>query len=145
MDEITRYENCFVCGELNQAGLQARFYYDGNQAITELTAEKSFEGYFGIYHGGILSTLLDEVMIKSILAIDVVAVTVEMTVKFITPVQTGDRLRLAGRVISKKRRLYLTEGEVTGEDGKVFATATGKYLEAKSDLKQQLLKSLDQK
>ena len=142
MDEIVRYENCFVCGERNQAGLQARFYYDGHQAMTEVTAQKSFEGYFGIYHGGILSTLLDEVMIKSILAEDVVAVTVEMTVKFMKPVQTGDILRLAGRVVSRKGRLYLTEGEATGEDGKTFAKATGKYLEAKSSLKKQLLKSL---
>jgi len=82
-------------------------------------------------------------MIKSILAKDVVAVTVEMTVKFMKPVHTGDKLRLTGRVVSKKGRLHLTEGEATGEDGKIFATATGKYLEAKSSLKKQLLKSLD--
>lgn len=141
MQEIVKYPYCFVCGDENQHGLQAKFFYDGEQAISEITAEKMFEGYRGIYHGGIISTMLDEVMIKSILARKIFAVTVEMTIRYLKPVPVGQKLRFCGRVTRNRGRLYLTEGEALGPDGVPFATATGKYLEAPRDLKRLLTDS----
>ncbi|MBU2534531.1 MAG: PaaI family thioesterase [Alphaproteobacteria bacterium] len=143
MKEIAKYSGCFVCGDQNQHGLKARFYYDGDRAVTEVVADQSFEGYRGIYHGGILAALLDEVMIKAILAQDRFVVTVEMTVRYHTAVRTGDKIRFSGRLIGNKGRLFITEGEAVGDDGKPFATATGKYVEAREDFKAELQKSLD--
>lgn len=141
--EVVKYSGCFICGESNDHGVKARFFYDGEQAVTEVTADEIFEGYRGIYHGGVLSALLDEVMIKAILAEDIYAVTAEITIKFIRPVRTGDRIKLTGRVITKKGRLYLTEGQAVDGDGKAFATATGKYIEARPGLKEILVQSID--
>ncbi len=143
MKEVSKYSNCFVCGDCNQHGLQARFYYDGDKAVSEVVAAEAFEGYRGIYHGGIVSTLLDEVMIKAILAEDIYAVTAEMTVRFVAPVKTGDKLTFTGRVTKSKGRMYFTEGKATGEDGQVFASATGKYIEARPELKQVLVQSIE--
>ena len=143
MKEVLKYSGCFVCGEKNDNGLKARFYYDGKQAVTEVHALEQFEGYRGIYHGGIVSTLLDEVMIKAILALDRYAVTAEITVRFLQPVRTGEKLRLVGRVTKSKGRVFLTEGTAMGEDGQVFATATGKYIEADDDLKATLMDSVE--
>ena len=75
MKEVAKYPHCFVCGDQNVHGLKAKFFFDGEKAFTEVTADGSFEGYRGIYHGGIIATLLDEVMIKAILAQPVTAVT----------------------------------------------------------------------
>ena len=102
-------------------------------------ATTEFEGYKGIFHGGVIASLLDEVMIKAILARDLYTVTAEMTVRFQLPVHTGDRIRLLGRITSHKGRMYRTEGSAIGDDGQVFATATGVYLEAKKELKDELL------
>ena len=135
MKEVLKYSDCFVCGDKNDSGLKARFYYDGKQAVTEVSALEQFEGYRGIYHGGILSTLLDEVMIKAILALDRYAVTAELTVRFLQPIRTGKKIRFVGRVTKSKGRVFLTEGTAMGEDGQVFATAVGKYIEADDDLK----------
>ncbi len=143
MEEILRYKNCFVCGDQNAHGLKARFYYDGSAAYTHLTATEDFEGYRGIFHGGIIAALLDEVMIKAILATGVYAVTAEMTVRYKLPIHTGDNLTFRGKVTSHKGRIYTTEGEVTNQSGLVLAESTGKYIEAKPDLKQELQKSLD--
>lgn len=142
MREVTKYAGCFVCGDQNEHGLQAVFHYDGRQAITRVTAREMFEGYRNIYHGGILSTLLDEVMIKAILAENIYAVTAEMTVKFKAPVPIGEELTFTGRVIETRRRLHLTEGEVIGRDGTVYATATGKYIQAKPELEAKLRESI---
>ncbi len=78
MKEIVKYSGCFVCGDLNECGLRAGFYYDGRQAVAEVEVGRRFEGYRGICHGGIIAALLDEAMIKAILAIDRYAVTAEL-------------------------------------------------------------------
>ena len=141
MKEVLKYSNCFICGDDNCHGLKARFYYDGQEAFTEIETGESFEGYRGIYHGGVISSLLDEVMIKAILAEEIFAVTAEMTVKFLAPVLIGAKIKFTGRVVKHKGRLYFTEGFAVGSDGQIYATATGKYIEAGDELKQQLMKS----
>ncbi len=143
MKEIVSYKKCFVCGLQNAGGLKARFLFDGTQAFTEMTASEQFEGYQGIYHGGILATLLDEVMIKAILARGIFAVTAELTVRFKRPVTTGDRIRFSGKVTSVKGRLYATEGEAVGDDERPYATATGLYMEAKPELRDRLKTSVE--
>lgn len=145
MKEIVKYSRCFVCGDQNEHGLKARFFDDGDQVVTDLVTEPAFEGYRGIYHGGIVSTLLDEVMIKAILARDVLAVTAEITIRFRQPIGIGVKLRLAGRVVRVKGRVYVTEGEAVGEDGIVYATAKGTYIEAPPELRSQLAESIEPK
>ena len=143
MQEVVIYSHCFVCGDLNQRGLQAKFYYDGRQAVTDIVATEEFEGYRGIYHGGIISTILDEVMIKAILARGVYAMTAEITVRFYRPVEVGEKIRFAGRLVGSKARMYMAEGEATGPGGVRYASASAKYVEARPDLKVRLLQSID--
>ncbi len=143
MKEILKYSGCFICGDCNAHGVQARFFWDGEKAVSDVVATDVYEGYRGIYHGGVISALLDEVMIKAILAQDIYAVTAEITVRFIAPVMVGDRLRFTGRVTRRKGRMYFTEGEVVGDEGKVFASATGKYIEARPGLKDLLVQSVE--
>ena len=135
MKEVVKYANCFVCGDKNDHGLRARFFFDGREAFCEITATEDKEGYQGIFHGGIISTLLDEVMIKAILAADVYVVTAEMNIRFFKPVMVGDKVRFTGRVVRNKGRVYFTEGEAADLTGDLYATATGKYIEAGGDLK----------
>ncbi len=142
MEEVLKYKHCFVCGDEHPTGLKAKFLYDGEKVITEITADRQFEGYAGIYHGGIISTLLDEVMIKAILAEKKYAVTAELTVRYHRPVRVGDHVKFHGRVTEQKGRMYITAGEAFSDDGRPFATATGKYIEAKPSLRNELLKSV---
>lgn len=143
MKEIIKYPNCFVCGDKNQNGLQAKFYFDGQRAVSEVMALEKFEGYHGIYHGGIISTILDEIMIKAILAKNIYVVTAEMTVRYIKPVNTGDKLKFTGWVVKNKGRLYFAEGEVINQAGEICASASGKYIKAGPSLKDRLLESLE--
>ena len=140
MKEVVRYKHCFVCGEENTCGIRARFLWDGREVRTTVTASRDHEGYFGIYHGGIVASLLDEVMVKAILAQGIFAVTAEMTVRYKKPVQIGDTIHYAGRIVEHKGRLFHTESEAVNEAGEIVATATARYLEAKSDLKSQLVR-----
>ncbi|MFH1686586.1 MAG: PaaI family thioesterase [bacterium] len=142
MKEVAKYSRCFVCGLENDSGLQARFFFDGRRALTSITADERFVGYHGIYHGGIISTLLDEVMIKAILAQDLFAVTAELTVRFLAPVRTGDEVDFSGWIVRRRGRLYVTEGEARLRTGSLVATAQAKYIEADSGLESELRSSV---
>ncbi len=137
------YRGCFVCGQDNRFGLQARFLYDGGRAICEISPSAQFEGWRGILHGGVTSSLLDEVMIKAIMASDVYVVTAELTVKYQRPAPMGQRLIFRGWITSHRGRYWQTAGEAVLEDGTVLATATGKYLAARADLAVVLKGSVD--
>ncbi|MEP0828244.1 MAG: PaaI family thioesterase [bacterium] len=145
MIEIARYSGCFICGDQNQYGLKVKFFYKEGKAVAECTAQQHFEGYKDIYHGGITASLLDEVMIKALLARHIFAMTVELTVKFHKAVQIGQHLNLEGVVESQKGRLYITRGEMRLDSGEVAASASGKYLEVREDMKGKLLTSLERK
>jgi acyl-coenzyme A thioesterase PaaI-like protein len=143
MKEIAKYSGCFVCGDKNECGLRARFYFTEDKAVTECVAARQFEGYHDIYHGGITATLLDEVMIKALLAKDIFAMTVELTVKYYKPVKINQKLKFEGWLEKHKSRLYITSGAAYDENGDKVATAAGKYIEAKGDTRDSLLGSLE--
>ncbi|MCX6826454.1 MAG: PaaI family thioesterase [candidate division Zixibacteria bacterium] len=149
MKEIAKYDGCFVCGHENEYGLKARFFFSDGKAVTECTAQRHFEGYRGIYHGGVMAALLDEVMIKALLAKDIFAMTVELTVKFHKAVAIGQKLHLEGCLEHQKGRLFLTVGEARLacrpsklDAGEIVASASGKYLQVKEDMKVKLMQPL---
>lgn len=143
MKEIARYSGCFVCGQKNEIGLKARFFWDGSKAISEVTASELYAGYKDIFHGGITSTMLDEVMIKAILAQDTHVVTAELTIRFKKPVYIGDRLRFEGELIRQKGPLFLTTGRAFNQNGELVAEAKGKYVRPAEELSDKLLQSLE--
>ena len=53
-------------------------------------------------------------------------VTVEMTTRFRHPVVTGQEATVSARITRSSHPLYLLEAEII-QDGKVKATAKGKY------------------
>jgi len=145
MKEIAKYSGCFVCGDQNRIGLKARFFFDSDtkKAVCDITADELYAGYKNIFHGGITSTLLDEIMIKALLAEDLFVVTAEMTVKFKRPVYSGDKLHFEGWKTGAKGPLFLTEGKAVNQDGETVAEARGKYIRPNEELSDQLRKSVE--
>src|SRR5664279_4322539 len=100
---VLRYEdfrirphNCFACGELNEIGLHLKLNLERGRCWTELEIPRRFEGWEGIIHGGILCTILDEVMAWSLVAEDNWGVTARMSIQFRKPVGVGQALRADG-------------------------------------------------
>lgn len=59
--------NCLACDTANPIGLNLEFCAVGNRVFTEITPGKYHAGWADVTHGGIISTLLDEVMPWTIL------------------------------------------------------------------------------
>ena len=60
--EPKQYPNCFGCGADNPIGLRLQYRREGDAVVTEFTPGDEHEGWPDIVHGGIITTLLYEVM-----------------------------------------------------------------------------------
>jgi acyl-coenzyme A thioesterase PaaI-like protein len=131
--------NCFACGELNEHGLHLDLHVDGNRCWTELTLGDRFQGWDGIAHGGIVSTILDEVMAWSLAATDNWGVTARMSIAFRKPVRLGRAIRADGWTTTVRRRTIETAARIVDVgDGTVLATAEGTYVAADDERRSQL-------
>jgi uncharacterized protein (TIGR00369 family) len=131
--------NCFACGTLNSHGLQLALHAAGDRAWADLAVPERFEGWGGIIHGGILCTILDEVMAWSFVTRDIWAVTARMSVEFRRPVTVGQGVHAEGRVLEVRRRLVQVEGEIRdAADGTLLARAEGTYVGASDARKAEL-------
>jgi acyl-coenzyme A thioesterase PaaI-like protein len=116
---------CFACGALNEHGIHLDLHVDGDRCWTELELPDRFQGWDGIAHGGIICTVLDEVMAWSLAATDNWGLTARMSVDFKRPVRLGVPIRGEGWVTAVRRRLVETAGRIVDPaDGTVLAIAT---------------------
>jgi uncharacterized protein (TIGR00369 family) len=122
--------NCFACGAGNPIGLHLDIQIDDGQARTTWTPGNDYVGWESKVHGGLLVTLLDEVMAWAPAANDAWAVTAELNIRFRAPASPGERLTAVGRVTSQRRRIYHVHGEVRGENDRLVAEADGRFLGA---------------
>ncbi len=130
--------NCFACGELNEHGLRLQLHLEPGRSWTEVVIDKRFEGWVGVAHGGILATILDEVMAWSLVASDNWGVTARMSVEFKRPARVATTVRGEGWIVRVRRRLVETGGRVTDVDGNVLAEAEATYLIVDEDTKREL-------
>ena len=119
-------EWCFACGRLNPCGLKLTFEESDDTYITHFTGDPEHQGYDGIMHGGIVSTLLDEIMARYIYAKGVTAVTARLEVRYLKPTPIGVPLLIKGRIARHKGRIYETTGTIELPDGTVTAEGTAK-------------------
>jgi uncharacterized protein (TIGR00369 family) len=128
MKKLTGYPGCMACGKANPRGLQLDLYFADGRVETRFRIPEYAQGFPGAAHGGILCTVLDEVMAWA--AIETTGrfyVTGEMNVRFLAPAATGDEIFARGEIADDKRRYLVCRGEVNGADGTVLAKAEGKF------------------
>lgn len=121
--------HCFVCGPGNPSGLQVRFRIDDEVCRAEFTPGEDHRGYDTITHGGILFSLLDDVMANWLWLQGQGAFTARADVRYRSHLPIGTPVRLEGRCLKRKGRLAMMEGKVIRQDtGEVVAEATGSFM-----------------
>jgi uncharacterized protein (TIGR00369 family) len=122
--------NCFACGTANPIGLNLHFYRNGETVCTDITLGKYHVGWQNMAHGGILSTMLDEVMSWTIIYFKrVFFVTRKMDLKYIKPVMIGVPLTVKGRILEEGRHNTIrVAGEIFDDQGKILARSTGQFV-----------------
>jgi len=130
MKELPHTHSCFVCGDSNPLGLKLRFRDDGEAVRTVFTPRPEHAGFKSVTHGGLLTTVLDEIMVWACaVRTKRFAYCAEMTVRFVHPSTPGRPLTAVGRLVENRRgRIFHAAGELLDSNGTVVATSTGKYL-----------------
>ena len=121
------HPKCVVCSFANAKGLHLEFdVTDDGSVKADFQCDEAFEGYPGVLHGGVISSILDGAMGNCIFACGQAAVTVEMTTRFRHPVTTYSQATVSAKIIRTSHPLYLLEAEIA-QDGEIKATAKGKF------------------
>jgi len=126
---IDRDSLCFCCGSDNERGLHLAITYpEKGAAETGLEVPAWFTGWKNMTHGGLLATLLDEIMAHACVGMAQRAVTAEITVRYQKAVETGAQLRARGKVEEARGRILMTRGWLYDSAGTVVAEATGRFI-----------------
>jgi uncharacterized protein (TIGR00369 family) len=121
---------CFACGTDNPDSMKLRFSYDDESEhfVCRFRLGKRYTGPPGHCHGGIIATILDEAMGKVNKRRQVVALTSEMTVKYLKPVPLHRPLRVESREVSVKGRKHVNMAEILNEKDEVLARSQGLFI-----------------
>jgi uncharacterized protein (TIGR00369 family) len=134
MKLLPHTHSCFVCGESNPVGLKLRFETDGRIVQTRYTPSSQHVGFKETIHGGLIATLLDEVMVWAcVVQTKRFAFCAELNVRYLNPVRPNEELIAQGELASNRRdKLFEAKAELRNPAGLVLATSTGKYLPIKN-------------
>ena len=121
---------CFGCGPDNPTGLQLKFFVraDGS-VVCPATIPERFEGLYNYLHGGIIATLLDEIMSKAVRARGLSGMTRHMEVEYLHPVPSKTPIRLEAHLSHSEGRKHWVHGSVLNERGTVLARGKGLFVE----------------
>ena len=121
------HPQCIACSLTNRNGLHLKFDVADDKSVkADFQYNKVFEGYPGILHGGIISSILDSAMCNCMFARGKVAVTAEMAIKFCYPVETCKKATVSARVTHFSHSLYFGGAKIT-QNGEVKVITKAKF------------------
>lgn len=127
------HSECVMCGVVDPFGMRLRFRVEGEGAVlAEFPCQRILQGYPETLHGGVISAVLDAAMTNALFSMGVVAVTAELTVRFIAPVYI-ERMAVVRASIDEAglHPLYCARSEIH-QQNRLVARATAKFM-AKRD------------
>jgi uncharacterized protein (TIGR00369 family) len=121
---------CFGCGGDNTGGMKLTFEQDNvnRRIVGRFVLGERYQGGGGFAHGGIIATLLDEAMGKVCRFREVRAVTAELTVEYLKPVNVQNEIIVEGRETEQKGRNIFMTGEIRDSAGVVLAKSRARFV-----------------
>lgn len=120
---------CFGCGTNNPIGLHLDMKDVDGIWTAYFTPHKEHESYGDRMHGGLTSTLLDEVMGDcAFRKFGRPAYTAQLDIRYRSAVRIGETVKIEGWITKVRGRLIVAEGRVVHEDGTIAAEASSKMM-----------------
>jgi uncharacterized protein (TIGR00369 family) len=106
-----------------------KFYTNDSLVFSEVTVPKNLCGWNNLIHGGILSTILDEIMSwAAIYLLKRITLTKSMTIEFLKPVYVEQTLRVEGKVLELiGKHEAVMEGSLSNSDGTICTRSIAKF------------------
>jgi uncharacterized protein (TIGR00369 family) len=113
---------CFGCAPDHPIGFHLKFTREGDEVVTRMTPGDGYQGPPGIMHGGLVSTLADEVGAWACIAMaGKFGFTVSFSARFLRGVRIGKELQARGRIVKLGSRFIDVEVKVTQEAQPCFS------------------------
>jgi uncharacterized protein (TIGR00369 family) len=121
---------CFGCGGANDGGMKLTFEQDNanRKIVGRFVLGPRYQGGGGMAHGGIIATLLDEAMGKVCRFRDARAVTAELTVEYLKPIDVEKEIVVEAFEQEQKGRNLFHVGEIRNGSGEVLARGRGRFV-----------------
>lgn len=120
---------CFVCGPDNPLGLRLTFRLEGEHCRAEFVPGPFHGGYNDLTHGGILYSVLDDVMANWLFLRGTRARTARCEIRYREPLALGERVLLEGMLVKRKGRFAMLKATATRvSDMTVVAEAEGSFV-----------------
>lgn len=126
---------CFACSPDNPNGLYMEFYEDGDDIVALWKPTQYQQGWLDTLHGGIQSTLMDEVGAWVILRkLQTTGVTSRLDAKFMKSISTKEsQISIRGRIKEQKRNAVFLETEIYNSQDELCARADLVYFVASQE------------
>ena len=109
--------NCLPGGINNPWSLDLSFLEEDDGVVTTLfKAHAGLQGYSGIMHGGVIAALLDTAMTHCLLYHGVTALTGDLRVRFVKPVDCTEILEIRSWIVSSCPPLFHLKAEIVVDD-----------------------------
>lgn len=119
---------CFACGEHNPLGLHLNFEKIEDKLVATKSVAREYQGYEGIVHGGIVTTMLDEAMSQFIQKFfGEQALTGSLEIRYRHPTPTNQDLKISAWQESQRRNIVAMKSAIETADGTVTAEASAKF------------------
>lgn len=136
MKVMTRQRNsryCMVCGLDNPFGIRGAFYsMEDGRVMSPFKFHYNHQSYPGRVHGGMVTTVLDELGIRALWAYkgdeSLFGVTTSLTTKYRRPAPYETELVSVGKVLSETSRFFIVEAKLYDPEGVLYADAELKYI-----------------
>ena len=112
----TDANRCFVCGPGNPIGLKLVFRLEDEVCRSEFTPADIHCGYDAVTHGGIIFSVLDDVMANWIFLKGIRAYTAKCDIRYKHSMTTGVPVCLEGHCLKQRGRLIIMQGKMTRTD-----------------------------
>lgn len=127
--KLTDDQYCFACGTLNPIGLHMEVSFRDNKAFSRLALKREFQGWSDIVHGGVMATILDEIMAHAVLHYVGQAVTTSLEVTYRAPLHVGEEFEVIGYVAEQKSRAAVAKAEIrTPGNKKLIARGESRFV-----------------
>lgn len=121
--------HCFVCGTRNPIGLAIAFSVSGDRCSGVYTSHENHVGFDGVTHGGIIFSVLDDVMANWFYLQGARGYTAKSEIRYREPMPVGATAALECRMVKRKGRLVQLRAVATNRDtGKLIAECDGSFM-----------------
>lgn len=135
---LKTYPNCFGCGDANPIGLRLAYRREGERLVTDFTPAEAHQGWPGIVHGGIITTLLYEVMENLPYADGKIAMMRHMQTRFRKPARIGERITAAAWFTSENGRDMSAAATLADARGDIIAEGSAELVALRQEHIQRL-------